>query len=108
MVDHLGSKGLVVKSGDHVWVWAIIWDWVVNWVAELWLLVLVLVATCRGANWIRLNVNLITNLQIIDNPLMSEFTFSIRKMLGCSDHVSIKSWSKVIVGVLSNIVPFSL
>ena len=45
MVDHLGSESLVGQGVDHIGIWTKVWNWVVDFVTELWFLVLVLIAS---------------------------------------------------------------
>jgi hypothetical protein len=96
------GKG-IMAVGD-VFVNTKVWDKVVNVITSWLLFMLVLATTSRRADWIRCNIRI--KLNIIDHPSVAKTGLSITKMLGGVDHVGIKLWSKVIVGILGNIVPF--
>ena len=94
-----------------------VWNWVINWISKLGFFVLVLITACRGANWIRLKINISVKLEkpifviiiiswnspdtiliLFWTPFGSKsFLLILDVFLGCQDIViNTKVWNKII------------
>ena len=93
---------------DDVGVNAEVWNWVVDLVTEWLLLVLVLGATSRGADWVGVNVDISIKLDIIDNPLVLEVLLGITKVLHGGNDITVQGWVEVVVNILGWVVPLLL
>jgi len=86
------------------------WHSVVDFVTKILLLMLVLSATSRGANWIRLNLNVSIDirikLDIHDVPFVSNRLLSITKVLQGANDFSIEGWVEVIVSIFGFVLVF--
>merc|ERR1711934_396224 len=67
---------------------------------------LVLCASSRRADWVGLELQIRVKLDFIDDPFMTKAGLSITGGVGGMGHISIKLWSEVVIGILSNVVPF--
>jgi len=85
-----------------------VWNWVVDLVTERLLLVLVLGATSRGADWVGVNIDISIKLNIIDNPLVLEVLLRVTEVLDRGDHITVQGWVEVVVNVLGWVVPLLL
>ena len=82
-----------------------VWHWVVDLVTEWLLLMLILGAAGRRANWIRFNIGIELNCK---SPVVTEVLLSVGKVLVGGDNVAIELWSEVIIDILSWVVPLGL
>ena len=93
---------------DDVGINTEVWNWVVDLVSEWLLLVLVLSATSRGADWVRVKMNIRVELNIIDNPLVTEVLLGVIEILHGGNNITVQGWVEVVVNILSWVVPFLL
>ena len=90
---------------DNVGVNTEVWNWVVDLVAEWLLLMLVLSATSRRADWIRSNVGIKLDCKL---PMVAKILLGVSEVLVGGDHVAIKLWSEVVIDILGWVVPLFL
>jgi len=99
-------SGLLVGEGNF----DVVLDWIVRVLNDLGLLILgplwFVASNAWSTNWV--GHILLVELDISNNPLVLEGSLSIGEMLGSGDHVSVKGWSEVVIGVLGLVVPFGL
>jgi len=87
-----------------------VWYSIVNLVTKVLLLMLILSATSRRANWVgcgfSVSLDIRVTLDIHDIPFVSNRFLSITKVLQSTDDFSIESWIEVVVSVLSFVLIF--
>jgi hypothetical protein len=103
---HLLSDGNGVHGSFHIWVFAEVWNrivnlswlpWIISW---FWILILGDFAKRRG-NWIRLE-----EIGVLKSN--SQLVLSSRKILPGGLDAILKRWVVVVEGIFSNDVPFGL
>jgi len=100
-----GERSVVI---NHVSVGTEVWNSIVDLVTEWLLLMLVLGAASRGADWVRIKFDISIKLEIIDNPSVSKNLLSVVKVLHGGNNISLQGWVEIVINILGWVVPFSL
>jgi hypothetical protein len=90
---------------DNVGVNTEVWNWVVDLVAEWLLLMLVLSATSRRADWIRSNVGIKLDCKL---PMVAKILLGVSEVLVGRDDITIELRSEVVVDILGWVLPLGL
>jgi len=85
-----------------------VWNSIVDLVTEWLLLVLVLGAASRGADWVRIKFDISIKLDIIDNPSVSKILLSVFKVLHGGNNISLQGWVEIVINILGWVVPLFL
>jgi hypothetical protein len=98
VVSDFLSSGETLEAGNDVVINSKVWDWVIDWVALWSLWPEVLVASSRGANWVRLGLN----------HSCSENVLGVCEIGLSHLDIMIEFWSEVVISILGWVVPLSL